>query len=498
MTDQATNILGAKDNLSHSSLDISHSGHRPEKELPAAYDSFRPDGSKVEGTPPESATRNACKVCAPLGAAMVYKGIRGCLPFLHGSQGCATYIRRYMISHFREPVDIASSSFTEDDAIFGGSRNFEEGIENVIRQYEPEMIGVATTCLSETIGENMLGMIKSYQDNHADDGTPLVHVSTPAYTGTHSDGYYATIRAVIEHFAEAPEFKLPNRVNILPTMMSCADLRYLREVATLYGLQSVILPDYNATLEGGSWNAYHRISPGGTSIDEIRESSMAAGTLEIGHSQASSKKSGAAYLEKEFEVPRHSLGWPLGIRLSDQFFTSLSEISGRPMPSQLEEERARLVDAYVDAHKYVAGKTAAIYGEPDLVVALAAFLSEIGIRPVLCATGSKVKGWRELLANEIDGGVDDIETICGADHAKLATQARELKPDMLIGASKGYPLARELGIPLLRMGFPIHDRIGSQRMLSVGYRGTQELFDRVVNAVLEVKQTYSDTGYSYL
>ena len=71
-------------------------------------------GGAVSEMPlPKAATRNACKLCSPLGAAMVFKGIRGCLPFLHGSEGCATYIRRYMISHFREPVDIASSSLSE-------------------------------------------------------------------------------------------------------------------------------------------------------------------------------------------------------------------------------------------------------------------------------------------------------------------------------------------------------------------------------------------------
>jgi nitrogenase molybdenum-iron protein NifN len=281
-------------------------------------------------------------------------------------------------------------------------------------------------------------------------------------------------------------------------MMSCADLRYLREVATVYGLSSIILPDYNATLEGGSWDAYHRISPGGTSTEEIAETGASAASIEIGHTQASSENSAGRYLEQQFGVERHALGWPLGIRLSDQFYTSLSEISGRPMPVSIEEERGRLVDAYVDAHKYVSGKRAAVYGEPDLVVALAAFLSEIGIRPVVCATGSKVKNWRGLLAREIDGGIEDVEAVSGADHAKLAEHARSAQPDLLVGASKGYPLARELGIPLVRIGFPIHDRIGGQRMLSTGYRGTQELFDRVVNAAMEQKQIRSETGYSYI
>ncbi|MFW5874236.1 MAG: nitrogenase component 1 [Verrucomicrobiota bacterium] len=464
---------------------------------------LNPDSQTIEdgpatGAPPAAATRNACKLCAPLGAAMVFKGIRGCLPFLHGSQGCATYIRRYLISHFREPVDIASSSFSEDDAIFGGSRNFEDGIDNVIRQYQPEMIGVATTCLSETIGENMIGMIKAYQNGHAADRAPLVHVSTPAYAGTHSDGYFATIRATVKHFARPAKQRFKHRVNILPTMMSCADLRHLRELAAAYGLASILLPDYNATLEGGSWDAYHRISPGGTSIDEIEEMGASAATVEIGHTQAAARESAARDMESNFGVARHSVGWPMGIRLSDQFFTSLSGISGKEMPATIAEERGRLVDAYVDAHKYLSGKTAAVYGEPDLVVALAAFLSEIGVRPILCATGSKVKAWDALIASEVEGGVLDIEAISGADHATLCARARERKPDILIGSSKGYPLARELDIPLLRIGFPIHDRFGAQRDLTVGYRGTQALFDRVVNAFLEQKQEYSETGYSYL
>jgi nitrogenase molybdenum-iron protein NifN len=74
---------------------------------------------------------------------------------LHGSQGCATYIRRYLISHFREPVDIASSSFSEEAAVFGGRSLLVQGIRNVTAQYGPEMVGVASTCLAETIGEDL-------------------------------------------------------------------------------------------------------------------------------------------------------------------------------------------------------------------------------------------------------------------------------------------------------------------------------------------------------
>ena len=73
-------------------------------------------------------TTNACKLCKPLGACLAFRGIEGAVPMLHGSQGCATYMRRYIISHFREPMDIASSSLGEKHAVYGGGQNLKQGL----------------------------------------------------------------------------------------------------------------------------------------------------------------------------------------------------------------------------------------------------------------------------------------------------------------------------------------------------------------------------------
>ena len=80
-----------------------------------------PQSAIQDGEHPEfpSGSTNPCKLCTPLGACLAFKGIAGTVPLLHGSQGCATYIRRYLISHFREPIDIASTNFSEDSAVFG-------------------------------------------------------------------------------------------------------------------------------------------------------------------------------------------------------------------------------------------------------------------------------------------------------------------------------------------------------------------------------------------
>ena len=114
-------------------------------------------------TEPYVSTTNACKLCKPLGACLAFRGIEGAVPFLHGSQGCATYMRRYIISHFREPMDIASSSLGEKQAVYGGGANLKQGLKNVMDKYEAGLIGVATTCLTETIGDDVSGLVREYR-----------------------------------------------------------------------------------------------------------------------------------------------------------------------------------------------------------------------------------------------------------------------------------------------------------------------------------------------
>jgi nitrogenase molybdenum-iron protein NifN len=140
-----------------------------------------------------------------------------------------------------------------------------------------------------------------------------------------------------------------------------------------------------------------------------------------------------------------------------------------------------------------------VYGEQDLVIGLASFLAEIGIEPVLCASGGRTKGFAEKIAEVTSGLVRrPVLAESGVDFYRIAQLSRELKPDLLVGNSKGYRLARELNAPLVRVGFPIHDRFGGLRLLHLGYRGAQELFDRLVNALIERKQTDSSVGYGYI
>lgn len=120
------------------------------------------------------------------------------------------------------------------------------------------------------------------------------------------------------------------------------------------------------------------------------------------------------------------------------------------------------------AHKYVSGKRAIIYGEEDMLVGLSSFLTEIGIIPVLCATGGTSGNLATAISQvTADTLLEQPQVFEGMDFFEIAELAETLQPDLIVGHSKGYQLTKKLNIPLIRVGFfPIHDRIGGQRILT--------------------------------
>lgn len=446
-----------------------------------------------------TATQNPCKMCSPLGASVVFKGIEGAMPLLHGSQGCSTYIRRFCINHFKEPVDIASSNFIETTAIFGGKDNLVKAIENVKSQYQPKLIGIATTCLSETIGDDVPLILKEYDEEFpADDGVEIVQVSTPSYKGTHMNGFHGAVYSVVRQLAQKDKKIMEkNKVAIFPNFVSAEDIRYLKEICQDFKLEPVILPDFSDTMDGVSWEQFVRIPKGGTSLDSIRALGSSRVCFEFGDSLTNVLSAGK-FLRDTFQVPLESMSLPIGLQLSDHFFNALENISGNAVPEKYQGERGRLLDSYCDGHKFVFEKKAVVFGDEDLVVSLAMFLLEIGMIPVICATGAVKTVFKKIIVSKASEMGHEVFIKEDSDFEDILTDAKELGPDIIIGNSKGYYLKKNLDVPLLRVGFPIHDRIGAARLLHLGYRGTQQLYDRLVNMLIEQSQHSSDIGYTYI
>jgi nitrogenase molybdenum-iron protein NifN len=282
-------------------------------------------------------------------------------------------------------------------------------------------------------------------------------------------------------------------VNLLPPLVSPADLRHLREIVAGFDVAATVLPDYADRLDGVILDQYRALPDGGTRVVDIAAMPRALASIDLtltGHAPRASK------LLADRGAPARLLGLPIGVRATDAMVEALADMTGAGRPAWLLGERGRLLDAYADGHKYVFGARVGLYGDPEFVAALAGFLLEIGARPVFCATGARNRALPEALAALPAGSVDEV--LDDTDFESIGAACGRHKPDLLMGSSKGYRLAHSLGIPLLRMGFPIHDRLGAGRLLHLGYRGTTRLFDELVNALLQRQQDASPVGFSYL
>lgn len=432
---------------------------------------------------------NPCKMCMPMGAVSALYGIRGCMSILHGSQGCATYIRRHMATHYNEPVDIASSSLTEQGTVFGGEANLLKGLDNLIKLYHPEVVGVCTTCLAETIGEDTAAIIGKFHDQNPDIGVKIVNVSSAGYAGTQNEGFFRALRAVIE---QAEHDTTPNgQVNVITPMISPADTRWLKSFLAEIGIDAILLPDLSENLDGVTARVYERLKTGGTSIADVGRMAGAKFTIEFSEFTGEDD-SPAAYLNEQFGVPYIRLSLPCGIRGMDALISVLSEQGGN-VTEAIEKERGRYLDAMVDSHKYCAKARAAIFGEPDFVKATVRLCCENGIVPVLVATGSVCK---EL--SSLDDEIKECADLQFVDGTKIADDCdfetieqycKDLGVNLMIGSSDGRRVAHKLGIPLIRAAFPIHDHVGGQRMRTLGFDGSLSILDQSANAMLAKTET---------
>ncbi|HWQ74579.1 MAG TPA: nitrogenase cofactor biosynthesis protein NifB [Syntrophomonas sp.] len=441
---------------------------------------------------------NPCKMCMPMGSVSAFYGIRHCMTLLHGSQGCSTYIRRHMATHYNEPVDIASSSLTEQGTVFGGEENLIKGLENLIALYDPEVIGVATTCLAETIGEDLPRMIRDFYAAHSDCRAKIIPVSSAGYSGTQYEGFFTALHAIVAH-TEMNTAK-HDKINVITGMLSPADTRYLKNLLGELGLQAILLPDLSDNLDGGHQRQYQRLPEGGTTLAEIAQMAGARLTVEIA-SFVNENYSPARYLYDTYGVPYIRCHLPVSLQDSDELLRVLVEEAGGRATENILRARARYLDAMVDSHKYNAEGRAAIFGEPDFVYAVTRMCTENGIVPVLVATGAKCEKLAPLLVEEIRCAaapqfVKRFEILDDCDFDTIEDRAMELGANLLIGNSDGRRIEHKLGIPLIRCAFPIHDHVGGQRVRTIGYEGALTLLDRCTNALISRKEEgYRENQY---
>jgi len=418
---------------------------------------------------------NPLKSSAPLGGALAFLGIDRCLPLFHGGQGCTAFALVLLVRHFREAIPLQTTAMNEITTILGGAENVEQAIDNIYKRARPRLIGLCSTALTETRGEDMVGDLRLMRARRAGDWPELevVFASTPDYTGGLQEGWAAATTAMIEALVR-PECgpRLPRQVNLLAgSHLTPGDVEVLRETVEAFELTPIVLPDLSGSLDGHVPDRYIPTTYGGTSVDDIRRMGRSALTLAIGEHM----RGPAEALHRRTGVPVQVFDRLTGIEAVDSFMVALMEASGRPVPEAERRRRSQLADAMLDAHFFYGGKRVAIAAEPDLLLALATLFTDLGAEVAAAVSTVNTPALAQVPAQTVVvGDLDDLEREAAGC-------------DLMVTHAHGRQAAARLGIPLVRIGFPVFDRLGAAHRVSVGYRGTRDLVCEIGNILMDAE-----------
>lgn len=450
---------------------------------------LKTDEYQIKNFERQAVTINPAKACQPLGAVLAGLGFEGTLPYVHGSQGCVAYFRSHFSRHFKEPVPTVSSSMTEDGAVFGGMRNLIEGLENSTKLYKPKMIAMSTTCMAEVIGDDLTGFIENAKtEGVIPEDFPIAAANTPSFVGSHITGYDNMMTSILKYLSEQDgslKDKTPTgKINIVPGFETyTGNLVEMKRILELMGIDYTILGDHSEMLDSpanGKYDYYY----GGTKLKDVTAAPGAKGTVML---QKYATKKTAGYVTKKWKQEVKTMSVPIGIRQTDLLLENLKELSGKDIPLALKDERGRVIDAMTDSHSYLHGKRVALAGDPDLLLGLMSFCLEVGIEPVhiVCSNGDKeFLAEAEALLKASPFGLEGKVHI-GKDLWHMRSLLLTDPVDFAIGSTMFKFAAKDAGIPLVRIGFPIFDRHHMHRYPIIGYQGTLNVLTLIVNTLLE-------------
>ena len=427
-------------------------------------------------------TINPAKTCQPIGAMYAALGVHKCLPHSHGSQGCCAYHRSALTRHYKDPIMATTSSFTEGASVFGGQANILEAITNIFALYDPDVIAVHTTCLSEVIGDDLAQIInKAITEGKIPEGKRVLHTNTPSFKGSHVTGYANMTASFVQYFSEKTGAKL-EQINLIPSFIEPSDMSEIKHIADEMGIKYVMFPDTSDVVNGPMDGKFRMYPRGGTTLEQIKSAGDSTKTLALGRLGASAA---AKLLDTKCKVPCEILDLPIGLSGTDTFVDALRLAAGVAVSDSVMLERGQLLDVMLDMNQYTHGKTVSLVGDPDLVLGMAQFCRDVDMKVLHVVSGSAAGPKFEARIKELCGEEVIVKTGANADMFYFHQLIKNHKPDLILGNTYCKYIARDEGIPLIRIGFPIYDRVGHSYFPVVGYRGGLRLLEKVLDIFMD-------------
>lgn len=401
---------------------------------------------------------NPHKLSAPMGATLAFLGIKGCMPLMHGAQGCASFTKVFFTRHFHDPIAIQTTAVNDLTAVFdGGEYGITTAIENITAKVTPSLIGLYSTGLTETKGDDLRSASSKIT-------LPIVYVHTPDFEGGIEQGWAKSINAIIEQLIVAQDTIDCYKVCLIPHVsMTPIEVEKVKEFIELFGFNVYALPDLSMSLDGFLGEKQGQLSSGGISLDEIYALSQCCCVITIG---ASVQECGNNFVMKCPKSQHFALESVAGLQATDHLVEILISLNKGSVPEKVKRHRARLQDAMLDTHFLLGKGRILIALEHDQSLGITALVKSCGGKIVKIVVG--------YLAYNQKGHSSDI--LCEGDLDDMEQFMDEC--DVVVTNFHAERLCRRHHKALMRRGYPNFEEIGSTHRCDLLYEGgCRFLFD---------------------
>jgi nitrogenase molybdenum-iron protein NifN len=406
---------------------------------------------------------NPFKLSQPMGATLAFLGVDKCMPLMHGGQGCTSFTKVFFTRHFCEPIAIQTSAVTDAIAVLdGGDYSIVESVKNITKKVTPSLIGLHTTGLPETKGDDVRGVARQIE-------FPMVTVNTPDYEGGFESGWARTCKALIEQLVETSEVVDDNTLVLLPHVsLQPIEVEKIKDFIEGFGFNVLAVPDLSSSLDGHLGEKQAALSSGGISVDEIRSLGEAGLVISVGDSM---QGCAAALQNKSLEMRNYHFAHLNGLVATDRLVEVLLEETGftRP-PISVARWRQRLQDAMLDSHFSLGQSRFLVTAEPDQLAGICQALYDAGGKVTVAVSTVDSPQLEKIRAGKVlVGDLEDAELL--ADEY-----------DLIVGNFHCEALAHRRHKGLVLRGFPNWEQVGNQLKNDVLYEGGAYFLFECANA----------------
>jgi len=396
---------------------------------------------------------NPLKLSQPMGATLAFLGIKNCMPLMHGAQGCASFTKVLFTRHFNDPIAIQTTAVNDITAVIdGGDKGISEAVENITKKVTPDLVGLFTTGMTETKGDDIKGATLLLKEKQK-----MVYVHTPDFEGGLESGWSLSVQNIITQLIEPTTHVRKDKVLLIPNVnFSPIEVEKLKEALELLDLVVFALPDLSDSLDGHLGVKQGALSSGGISVSDIEKLGDAGAVITIGRSV---KKCGELFYEKFPQSTHLHFDSLIGLEVTDDFYAKLFEfMQCKSVPNSVKRWRARLQDVLLDTHFTLGKAKILIADEPDSAYAMSKALREAGSTcEAYIAQRSEIQ---EAFTCKMQIG--DFEEV----------EKRLPEMDMLIANYHGERLAHKHHKALLIRGFPNYEQVGIGLRYNILYEGS--------------------------